>query len=1310
MTTGQMHRNFLRFLLLFLLPLSVSAQTVWTGNGSDDDWFNGDNWAGGSPPASLSGQVIIDIDDPAVIDAGDALGGGSDAGSTIVGQVEQNAMLIIRNGGTLQSVASGIQINNQIGGVIGQSAGSSGSVMITGDGSEWTARKGALTPHAVIVGSAGHGTLTIADGGTMNATTSVQVAAQAGSVGTINIGDGGSAGIWLGATITGGAGDATLNFNHTDASYNFGTGITGAIDVNHIGSGTTTFTGNKTYTGATNVQAGTLVLNGNLTQSAVTVHDGAALAGQGAARSIGNSLTVLDGGRLAVGSSGAPTTMTIGDLTLSDSAILEYRLGAPGETPDVFGSGDTLIVTGDLVLDGELSVVNLGGEFDDGVYLLIDFSGGVLVADNGLVITGLPGGLNGSIEVDTVEGHVLLIVGDLIDVDEVWWDGQQTGGPNGGDGTWDASTPNWTDEDGTVSVVWQDTIGVFSGDAGTVQLTESVEFTALSFETDGYVVQSPNGSVLTPNGDELGASGAPEIEVVGSGTTTTLGVLIDSQDRVNGLRKTGAGTLVLTEDQTFTGLTTVASGRLQLGDGGTSGSLAGNVTLGSGTRLVFNRADQWTLSGSVTGGSGATIEQLGTGVTVLSGSSTGFNGTLLVTSGGVRIDQDGVVGTGDDTVAIVRNGSTIWVDGLLAGRLQVEDGAAQVAGAVTGNAVLDQGVLQIDGSVGGNVTVNAGALDVDGSVGGAITLQSGNLQLGGSAGSLALNGGQAVVGGTVAGAASVGDSAMLALSGRVGGNTTVAADGTLLLDGGEIGGNANVFGLFSGTGEVDGNLILRSGSRLAIDTVTAEVEVGPETLRVGGNVTFEPDSLFEVGVNRHGAADLLYVEGSASLGGGSVLAIEAGDGEGWDPQTVYTILFAEGGRSGTFADVDNTFAFLDAVLRYQPQSVTLQLTRNDQAFDALPGLSSNQRQVAGLAEALGFIDGTAVFEHPVPAAIMNMGEAEAAAAFDQLSGEAHAGARSVLLHDAAMLRDVVLAHAGSAANPGSRFWMRGLYHDGRFDADGAARVDRSTAGMMLGADYLLGSHGFTMGWGLGYHRSDVDVKGLAAEADVDNVHAAIYTGARWDDSALPFGLPGGGSIGTRLGVTHSWHEIDMQRTVGFVDESLRAEYDARSLQVFGEVDYRFDLGDARIAPFLGVSWTRLHVDGFDEVAPDTSPVLLGQTAALQGRSGTDSLAQMTLGSRGVLPLTTRLELSGMAGWRHIFSGDQPEANLRLRDADPDAAMIITGAPLARNALIADLGLRIRLGDNGSLGVSWAGQTGGDVTDNSLQARFEWLLD
>src|SRR3546814_9074240 len=55
---------------------------------------------------------------------------------------------------------------------------------------------------------------------------------------------------------------------------------------------------------------------------------------------------------------------------------------------------------------------------------------------------------------------------------------------------------------------------------------------------------------------------------------------------IGSVNKLGAGTVIFSADNSYTGITTIAAGVLQLGGGGTTGSIAGNV--------VNNRSEEHT--------------------------------------------------------------------------------------------------------------------------------------------------------------------------------------------------------------------------------------------------------------------------------------------------------------------------------------------------------------------------------------------------------------------------------------------------------------------------------------------------------------------------------------------------------------------------------------------------------------------------------------------------------------------------------------------------------------------------------------------
>ncbi|WAC28073.1 autotransporter outer membrane beta-barrel domain-containing protein [Ancylobacter sp. SL191] len=96
------------------------------------------------------------------------------------------------------------------------------------------------------------------------------------------------------------------------------------------------------------------------------------------------------------------------------------------------------------------------------------------------------------------------------------------------------------------------------------------------------------------------------------------------------LTKTGAGTLVLTGDSTLSGTTTIMEGTLQLGDGGTTGSLAGAIV--NNAILAINRSDDVTLTNVI---SGTGVLQLEGGGTVTFGSA--YGGSITALGSGIQL-------------------------------------------------------------------------------------------------------------------------------------------------------------------------------------------------------------------------------------------------------------------------------------------------------------------------------------------------------------------------------------------------------------------------------------------------------------------------------------------------------------------------------------------------------------------------------------------------------------------------------------------------------------------------------------------------
>ena len=98
------------------------------------------------------------------------------------------------------------------------------------------------------------------------------------------------------------------------------------------------------------------------------------------------------------------------------------------------------------------------------------------------------------------------------------------------------------------------------------------------------------------------------------------------------------GTTILTAAESYGGGTTISAGTLQLDDGGTSGSITGNVT--DNANFAIDRSDIYTLGGSISG-TGA-FQQLGTGTTILTAADT-YSGGTSIAAGTLQLGSGGAL-------------------------------------------------------------------------------------------------------------------------------------------------------------------------------------------------------------------------------------------------------------------------------------------------------------------------------------------------------------------------------------------------------------------------------------------------------------------------------------------------------------------------------------------------------------------------------------------------------------------------------------------------------------------------------------------
>jgi fibronectin-binding autotransporter adhesin len=282
-------------------------------------------------------------------------------------------------------------------------------------------------------------------------------------------------------------------------------------------------------------------------------------------------------------------------------------------------------------------------------------------------------------------------------------------------GTWDGSLTNWNNRsdggNGTSGdkLAWSDGgVAVFSAGtdatgAYTITVSGTRSTAGLTFE-DG---------TATLTGGTVSLTGLHTVSV-NTGVTANVGSAIGG---TVGMVKEGAGTLVLTGNQTYSGATSINGGTLQLGSGATGGT-TGTLPTGSAISVTgtfaINRSNavaQGTdFSGAAITGTGG-FTNAGSGTTTLNAANT-FSGTTRL-------------GTNAGTLAITHSlalqNTTLDMNSGDNGSLSVDSSLSAVSlGAVSGSRNLSllnsaSGALAVTLGGGNNNATYSGVLSGAGS-------------------------------------------------------------------------------------------------------------------------------------------------------------------------------------------------------------------------------------------------------------------------------------------------------------------------------------------------------------------------------------------------------------------------------------------------------------------------------------------------------------------------------------------------------------------------------------------------------------------
>jgi autotransporter-associated beta strand protein len=236
-----------------------------------------------------------------------------------------------------------------------------------------------------------------------------------------------------------------------------------------------------------------------------------------------------------------------------------------------------------------------------------------------------------------------------------------------------------------------------------------------------------------------------------------------------GLTKEGTGTLTLDNPTaSWFGVTTVHSGTLQLGRGGSNGLLPGtpgfpsSVVLSLGATLKFYRGSDKSFFDIISGAGGVTVANSPTAIVRLVSNNT-YTGPTTISSGTLMIGQGNSGEPGSIASLIVTNSGTLvfnrFEDIVYAGAISgtgevIKDAPGKLTltgtNSYTGATTVSAGTFIVNGVIGSSAVSVSGTLGGNGLIKGPVSIQStGRLAPGTSIGALTISNSLSLSGNTI---------------------------------------------------------------------------------------------------------------------------------------------------------------------------------------------------------------------------------------------------------------------------------------------------------------------------------------------------------------------------------------------------------------------------------------------------------------------------------------------------------------------------------------------------------------------------------
>ncbi len=731
------------------------------------------------------------------------------------------------------------------------------------------------------------------------------------------------------------------------------------------------------------------------------------------------------------------------------------------------------------------------------------------------------------------------------------------------------------------------------------------------------------------------------------------------------LTQAGAGTTTLTGANSYFGITTISAGVLQVGSGGTAGTLGSGAVTNNAT-LQFNRSDDITVANVISGiGS---LTQLGAGTTTLTGANS-YSGTTTISAGTLQVGSGGTAGT-LGSGAITNNAAlafnlsddiTVANDISGTGSLtQLGAGTTSLTGANTysGTTTISAGTLRIGSatalSASSTVILSGGTLDLNG-FSGTVTNLSGNADVDVGSGTLTVN--QAVTGiytGQISGTGGlikIG-AANLTLAGTniYSGPTTITA-GTLQVGSGGTTGTL-------GSGSVTNNAVLAFNR--SDDITVANLISG-----TGGVVQAGTGTISLTGANSY--------SGTTTISAG-------------------TLSVGAGGTSGTLGSGAVT------------NSATLQFNRSDDITVAndISGTGSLTQLGAGTTTLTGAntYSGTTT----ISAGTLSVGAGGT-------SGTLGSGA---VTNDAALAfnrsDDVTVANAISGTGALSQLGAGTTSLTGANTYSGVTTVSAGTLSIGGGGTSgTLGSGAVTNNATLQFNRSDdITVANVISGTGSLNGFNGRGTTSSYQASAYASFTRAAFYLDALAGYGYSDNQMTRQIVIPGL-QPRTAKGQAGADQFLAQVEAGYGVGiyapaAARLTPFARFQTSTVTQAGFTETGAQSLNLEVAQQTTMSMRStlGLELAGAIDAGWRDRLAVQFRL------GWVHEYADTSRPVVASFAGA-PSTAFTVFGAAPQRDSAVIGFAANTAIAEDTLLYIRYDGEIGTGSDSHSLSGglRLRW---